>query len=87
MPLVTGFHVELDPFMHICCRPTRSDKKAFIQLSVSVLIPIELSLLVFFFLVIKLALHGRSIISWRGGDSTIKSAIVGCRVVCDLCVH
>ena len=50
----------------------------------------------FFFLVEKLALHGRSIISlcehyiisWRGGDSTIKSAIVGCTVVlCDLCVH
>ena len=29
MPLVTGFHVELAPFMYTCC--TRYDKKAFIQ--------------------------------------------------------
>ena len=44
MPLVTGFQVELAPFMHTCC--TRSDKKAFIQCSVSVLNPIEFILLI-----------------------------------------
>ena len=41
MPLVTGFQVELAPFMHTCC--TRSDKKAFIHWSVSVLIRIACS--------------------------------------------